>query len=69
MKFPSDGQQKQPPKWRSKQKLGVHEQSDDLVVWLSPTFSFMTGTTLTGARSLTAKAEIEVETRRSSWVV
>ena len=37
------------------------------------TFAFesmsMTGTSLTGAGSLIANAEIEVETRRSSWAV
>jgi hypothetical protein len=51
--------------------MGSLINNDDLVRRLGWTFTLMrmNGTPLTGASSLTAKAEIEVETRRSSWVV
>jgi hypothetical protein len=51
--------------------MGSLINNDDLVRRLGWTFTLMrmTGTPLTGASSLTAKAEIEVETRRSSLVV
>jgi hypothetical protein len=45
--------------------MGSSLINDDDLVWAFT----MTGTPLTGARSLIAKVEIEVETGRSSWAV
>ena len=44
------------------------DQYSIMIDGLALDFTLIAGT-LTGARSLIAKAEIEVETRRSSWAV
>ena len=51
--------------------MGILIDDDDLVhlVVVMANFKMPMVGTLTGARSLIAKAEIEVETRKSSWTV